>query len=171
MKNIVGEIIMSKTALYDKHVALGGKIVDFHGWELPVQYTSIINEHTAVREKAGLFDVSHMGEIFVTGAEAEKFIQYLVTNDITKIPDNKIIYTPMCYETSGVVDDLLVYKYNNEKYLMVVNASNADKDYEWITTQISNYDATAVNKSTEYSQIAIQGPNAQAILQKPQILI
>lgn len=156
---------LKRTPLYPVHKKYGGKLIDFGGWELPVQYQGIIKEHQMVREKAGLFDVSHMGEIEVTGEKAEEFVNYLVTNDITTIKDLQIQYTPMCYENGGVVDDLLAYRYNPQHFLLVVNASNCDKDFAWIKEH--TYPGVAVtNRSDEYAQLAIQGPLAQSILQK-----
>ncbi len=157
-----------KTPLYDEHVKLGGKIVNYAGWALPVQYEGqgLVVEHEAVRNAAGLFDVSHMGEIKVTGKESAKFLDYLLTNDISKMVDTQIIYTFMTYESGGVVDDLLVYKFNDEHYLLVVNASNVDKDYEWILKQKEGFDVVVDNISEEVGEVALQGPLAQKILQK-----
>lgn len=155
-----------KTPLYDEHVKLGGKVVDYAGWYLPVQYEGLVAEHEAVRNAAGLFDVSHMGEIEIRGKEATAFLDYLLTNDISKIADNQILYTFMTYEDGGVVDDLLVYKYNDERYLLVVNASNSDKDYEWITKHQKGFDVLVDNISDNIGEVALQGPLAQKILQK-----
>ena len=156
---------MKKTPLYDIHIKLGGKMIDFGGWALPVQYSSIIEEHHAVRERAGLFDVSHMGEIIVEGPSAFEFIQQMVTNDILGISRGRAIYTPMCYQDGGTVDDLIIYQLEDDKYLLVVNASNIDKDYEWLMEHI--IDGVEVhNVSYDYAQLAIQGPAAQSILQK-----
>lgn len=156
---------MKKTPLYEKHVELKGKVIDFGGWALPVEYSGIIPEHAAVRNKAGLFDVSHMGEITVKGEDAEKYLQMIVTNDISVLNDNQIAYTPMCYPDGGVVDDLLVYKYSSTDYLLVVNASNTQKDFEWLLSQ-SFGNVEIKNVSDEYAQLALQGPEAQTILQK-----
>ncbi|MGI5920956.1 MAG: glycine cleavage system aminomethyltransferase GcvT [Syntrophomonadaceae bacterium] len=156
---------LKRTPLYEMHKKYGGKIIDFGGWELPVQYQSIIKEHQMVREKAGLFDVSHMGEIEVTGEKAEEFINYLVTNDITTLKDLQIQYTPMCYENGGVVDDLLIYRYHPQHYLLVVNAANCEKDFAWIKEHAVP-GVSVVNRSDEYAQLAVQGPLAQSILQK-----
>jgi aminomethyltransferase len=125
---------MKKTPLYDKHVELMGKVIDFGGWALPVEYQGILSEHEAGRTAAGLFDVSHMGEVTVKGPDAEKYIQKMIVNDISSMKDFQIYYSPMCYPDGGVVDDLLVYKYNNEDYLLVINASNTDKIFSgfWI---------------------------------------
>ena len=111
---------------------MGAKVIDFGGWELPVQFSSILEEHEAVRTEAGLFDVSHMGEVIVEGKDAESYINYLVSNDVTKVKINQAQYSAMCYPDGGTVDDLIVYKLADEKYLFVPNASNIDKDYEWI---------------------------------------
>jgi aminomethyltransferase len=156
---------MKKTPLFEEYSRLGGKIIDFGGWALPVQYTGIIEEHKRVREEAGLFDVSHMGEILVKGTRATEFIQKMVTNDISNARNFQIVYSPMCYHDGGIVDDLLIYKFNNEHYLLVVNASNTDKDFKWfIENQESGVEIS--NVSNEYAQIAIQGPKSEAILQK-----
>ncbi|MDD3890334.1 MAG: glycine cleavage system aminomethyltransferase GcvT [Syntrophomonadaceae bacterium] len=158
---------LKRTPLYPMHVKYKGKIIDFGGWELPVQYEGmgIIKEHQMVREKAGLFDVSHMGEITIKGPEAEDFIQKLVTNNIKTISESQIMYSPMCYPDGGVVDDLLIYKYSTIDYLLVVNASNADKDFAWIKENVIDGIEIA-NVSDQFAQLAIQGPMAQEILQK-----
>jgi aminomethyltransferase len=156
---------LKKTPLYKTHIKYGGKIIDFAGWALPVQYEGIIKEHLAVRTKAGLFDISHMGEIKITGPDAEKFIQYLVTNDISKLAYNQVIYTTMCYQNGGTVDDLLVYKFSSDDFLLVVNASNTDKDYNWILDNKERYNIKIKNISNNISQLALQGPKAQEILQ------
>lgn len=155
-----------KTRLYDTHLKYGGKIIEFAGWLLPVQYEGIIEEHQAVRNQAGLFDVSHMGEVEITGKEAFNYVQNLVTNDISTLCDNQVIYTLMCYEHGGVVDDLLVYKFSNEHYFLVINAGNIDKDYEWMLKNKGSYEVQIKNLSKEFSELALQGPAAQHILQK-----
>jgi len=156
---------MKKTPLYEKHIQLKGKMIDFGGWSLPVEYTGIIPEHEAVRTKAGIFDVSHMGEITVKGEDSEKYLQMLLTNDISLLNNNQIAYTTMCYPHGGVVDDLLVYKYSNTDYLLVVNASNTEKDYQWMKENIFG-NTEILNVSENYAQLALQGPLAEAILQK-----
>lgn len=155
-----------KTPLYDEHVSLGGKIVDFAGWLLPVQYEGLVPEHEAVRNQAGLFDVSHMGAINVSGKDAEVFLDFLLTNDISKMNDKQIVYTFMCRSDGGVVDDFLVYKLSDEEYLLVVNAINTDKDYEWINEQKKDYEVVIDNQSDETAILALQGPEAVNILQK-----
>lgn len=147
--------------LYQNHHA---KVVDFGGWALPVQFTSILSEHHAVRNAAGLFDVSHMGEILIEGKDAETFINYIVTNDVTKIKVNQAQYTAMCYQDGGTVDDLLVYKLADQKFLLVVNAANTEKDFQWITKH-SKHDVTVTDISEKTAQLAIQGPLALQILQ------
>lgn len=156
---------MKTTPLYEKHMELKGKIIDFGGWALPVEYSGIMPEHEAVRDAAGLFDVSHMGEITVRGQDAEKYLQMVVTNDISVLSERQIAYTPMCYPDGGVVDDLLVYKYSSTNYLLVVNASNIQKDFQWLESQTFG-DVQVNNVSDEYAQLALQGPIAQDILQK-----
>ncbi|HOJ09244.1 MAG TPA: glycine cleavage system aminomethyltransferase GcvT [Clostridiales bacterium] len=154
---------MKKTPLYEQHVNLRGKIVEFAGWALPVQYSSILEEHEYVRNSAGLFDVSHMGEIIIEGPDAEKLIQKLITNNIANMEQGKIIYSPMCYPDGGTVDDILVYKMSNEEYFLVVNASNTDKDYQWMLDNAEG-DAEITNVSSNYAQLALQGPKAMEIL-------
>lgn len=168
-----------RTPLYEAHEQAGGKIVDFHGWLLPIQYGSILQEHETVRTKAGLFDVSHMGEIEVSGPGAFEFLQRLLTNDIDAKP-GKAVYSPMCYPDGGTVDDLIVYRLSSGKYILVVNAANAEKDFNWIkdcangtagttvtnSTNSTNSQISVINRSAEYAQIAIQGPASQAILQQ-----
>lgn len=156
---------MKKTPLYDKHRELGGKMVEFHDWLLPVQYSGIIEEHNRVRNAAGLFDVSHMGEITVEGPDATDFVQKMITNDISKTKDFRIVYSPMCYPDGGTVDDILVYKYSPSFYLLVVNASNTDKDYEWLMKNKEGR-VEIKNVSGYYAQLALQGPEAEKILQK-----
>lgn len=153
-----------KTPLYDAHVAAHGKIIDFGGWALPVQYTSILEEHRAVRERAGLFDVSHMGEIHVTGPGANAAINRLVTNDCSGIAVHQVMYSPMCYPSGGVVDDILIYRLTEADYCLVVNASNTAKDSEWITSHIAGPDVKVTNLSDTLAQLAIQGPLAESVL-------
>lgn len=150
-----------KTCLYDKHLALGAKMSPFGGFDMPIEYSSIKEEHMSVRHHAGVFDVSHMGEIFVSGPDAERFVNHIFTNDITDAPYGKIYYGIMCYPDGGSVDDLLVYKMQGNNYLLVVNAANIDKDDAWIRENSKNYDVTIVNKSDVYGQVAIQGPEAE----------
>ena len=151
-----------KTCLYDKHVALNALMSPFGGFIMPIQYTNITDEHNAVRNNAGMFDVSHMGEIFVSGPDAEKFVNHIFTNNVTGIPDGKILYGMMLYPDGTVVDDLLVYKeFEPSKYLLVVNASNIAKDHEWICAQKEGFDVEIVNASDSWGEIALQGPAAE----------
>lgn len=154
-----------KTPLYEKHVEAGGKIVSFGGYSLPVQYTGIIAEHNAVRKQAGLFDVSHMGEVIVSGKDAFDYLQKMMTNDFTSLQDGKIRYTLMCNDQGGVIDDLLVYRCHSEKYLLVVNAGNREKDVAWLNSQ--KFGDVQVNDiSDEIGLVALQGPKAKEILLK-----
>lgn len=155
-----------KTPLYDAHVKAGGKIVPFAGYLLPVQYeTGVIKEHMAVRTQAGLFDVSHMGEVLCEGKDALANLQMLLTNNFDNMVDGQARYSPMCNEKGGTVDDLIVYKKVDEKYLIVVNAANKDKDYEWMLTHQFG-EVTFKDVSDKYAQLALQGPKALDILKK-----
>ncbi|WP_312343896.1 glycine cleavage system aminomethyltransferase GcvT [Chryseobacterium binzhouense] len=156
---------MKKTALYDKHVSLGAKIVPFAGFEMPVQYSGVTEEHFAVREKAGLFDVSHMGQFFIEGAGAKDLLQYVTTNNINVLENGKAQYSCLPNENGGIVDDLIVYKMDDEKYFVVVNASNIDKDWDHIS-KFNTFGAVMTNASDEMSLLAVQGPKATEILQK-----
>jgi aminomethyltransferase len=155
-----------KTSLFKAHEQAGGKIIDFAGWALPVQYEGILPEHEAVRNAAGMFDVSHMGEVEAKGPEAAAFVQNLVTNDVSVLLDHQVLYAMMCYPDGGIVDDLLVYKFNNEHFYLVINASNVDKDYQWMLDNKNGYQVELNNISSEISEVALQGPKAQEILQK-----
>lgn len=157
---------LRRTPLFEAHEQLGGKIIDFGGWALPVQYTGILDEHRAVRVRAGLFDVSHMGEIMFEGPQAFAAIQHLLVNDCSGMEMHQVLYSPMCYPDGGVVDDLIVYKLGDQRFLLVVNASNTGKDFDWMSKNIVGFDVSAVNISADMAQIAIQGPAAQDILQR-----
>ncbi len=155
---------LKQTPLYEAHVALGGKLIDFGGWALPVQYSSVLEEHKAVRERAGLFDVSHMGELFVCGKDAERYLDHILTNNIASMLPFRCRYSPMCYPDGGTVDDIIVYKFNTERYLLVVNASNTQKDFEWMQQNAEGYDVTLENQYASWAQIAVQGPKANVLL-------
>ena len=155
---------LKRTPLFECYAKYGGKTIDFGGWELPVQFSSIKEEHDAVRNRAGLFDVSHMGEIFVEGSDAEVYLQKLLSNDISKIAIGSAQYNVMCYEHGGVVDDLLTYRLGDNHYLLCVNAANIEKDFEWMLSKKFG-DVTITNKSNDYAQIALQGPLAEEVLQ------
>lgn len=156
---------MKFTRLNRIHKNLGAKMVEFAGFEMPIQYSSIIAEHKAVRNSVGVFDVSHMGEIFITGKKALEFIQHITINDASKLIPGKVQYSAMCYKDGGIVDDLLVYNLAVNEYLLVVNASNLDKDFSWMNEN-NDFDVEINNLSDEYSLLAVQGPNSQKIIQK-----
>lgn len=153
-----------RTSLYDEHLKLGAKIVPFAGWEMPVQYTSVKDEALAVRNEVGVFDVSHMGEFFLEGEDAEKFADYLVTNDILGAPTGKAIYSPLCREDGTVVDDLIVYKLSPGRVMICVNASNIDKDFNWMKSKHQGFNCTLKNRSDEFSLLALQGPKSFEVL-------
>lgn len=156
---------LKRTPLFSVYKEYGGKTIDFGGWELPVQFSSIKEEHEAVRTKAGLFDVSHMGEVEVKGTGGLAYLQKVVTNDVSKLKDGGAQYTAMCYENGGTVDDLLVYKITENHYLLVINASNIEKDYNWLQSHLDE-DVTIENLSEKTAQLALQGPLAEQVLQK-----
>jgi aminomethyltransferase len=157
---------LKRTPLYEQHVALGARMVEFGGWEMPVQYRSIIEEHEAVRTRAGLFDVSHMGEFKVEGSDALAFLQYLVPNDVSRLAVHQALYTQLCRPDGNVIDDLLIYHLAEQQYMLVVNAGNIDKDFAWVKEQAHKFAAvTVVNQSDTTALVALQGPAAVAILQ------
>jgi aminomethyltransferase len=156
---------MKNTALTEKHIALGAKMVPFAGYNMPVTYAGLIQEHHCVRNEVGVFDVSHMGEFWISGPKAFDLIQYATSNDVSKLFDGKIQYSCLPNETGGIVDDLLVYRANEELYLLVVNASNIDKDWDHLSMLNRDFGATMVNKSEETSLLAVQGPKAAQALQ------
>ncbi len=159
--------ILRQTPLNAVHKALGARMVPFGGWEMPVQYAGVLEEHQAVRERAGLFDVSHMGEIEVRGAEALSLVQRLTTNDASRLVDGQIQYSALCYPDGGVVDDVTLYRSSATHFLFCVNASNADKDFAWmqkVHAESGLKGVTLVNRSAEYAQLALQGPRSAAIL-------
>ena len=156
---------LQRTPLRDFHAAHGARLVDFAGWEMPVQYRSILEEHKAVRRSAGLFDVSHMGEVDVRGPEAEKFLNHLVTNDVSKLFPGRVLYSPMCYPSGGVVDDLLVYMRAPEDYFLCINAGNIAKDLTWLHEQAKGFAVTVTDRSDDYALLAVQGPRAATIVQ------
>ena len=149
-----------QTFLHDKHIALGARMVDFAGWDMPVQYSSIIEEHKTVREAVGLFDVSHMGEVLVYGEDALPFLNKLVPQDISKLPDLKAVYCQLTNKRGGIIDDLIIYKLEDKKYLIIANASRIDDDLNWMVRNKCGFDVTIVNESHNYSLLAVQGPKA-----------
>ncbi len=150
---------MKRTPLYEEHLRLGAKMVEFAGWEMPVQYAGVIAEHVAVREAVGLFDVSHMGEIWVTGPDALMALEQLTCNRVSALYDGKAQYSALLNHRGGVVDDIIVYRFSSERFLLCVNASNADKDFEWLKAN-NRTGAVVTNESSEWGQIAVQGPRA-----------
>ncbi|MDE5773224.1 MAG: glycine cleavage system aminomethyltransferase GcvT [Muribaculaceae bacterium] len=155
-----------KTCLHDRHVKQGALMSPFGGFDMPIQYDNITQEHNAVRHEVGVFDVSHMGEVRVKGPEAYKFVSHIFVNDVTGAPDGQIFYGMMCYENGGTVDDLLVYKVNDEEYFLVINAANIDKDVAWIMQNAEGYDCVVTNESDYYGEVAIQGPKAEETVEK-----
>lgn len=155
---------LKKTILYQKHLDNGAKMVEFGGFIMPIEYIGITPEHQAVRNDVGLFDVSHMGEIFVQGKDCMAYLNYLLTNTFSEAANNKMIYSLMLYPNGGVVDDLMIYKFNNEFVLIVCNASNTTKDYEWMLSHVSGFEVKVENKSDEFGQLALQGPKAINIM-------
>lgn len=158
-------IKIKRTPLFDTHVGLGARMTTFAGFEMPIQYSGIIDEHHAVRNAVGLFDVSHMGEVMVTGPGAFEFVQQLVSNDVTRLKDGKALYTVMCTPQGGVVDDLLVYRLAAQRYLLVINASNIGEDYKWMMSHNPS-DAVLENISDQLALIAVQGPRSFDVVQK-----
>lgn len=155
-----------KTCLYDKHVALGALISPFGGFDMPIQYSTIIEEHNAVRQHCGVFDVSHMGEVTVKGKDAERYVNHIFTNDVTNAPKGQIFYGMMCYENGGTVDDLLVYKMDEQDFFLVINAANIDKDWAWIQKQAEGFNIELKNCSDYYAQLAVQGPEAETVVEE-----
>ncbi|MCM2277966.1 MAG: glycine cleavage system aminomethyltransferase GcvT [Oligoflexia bacterium] len=163
--------MLKRTALFEEHQRLGGRLIDFGGWELPVQYSGVIDEHQACRTAAGIFDVSHMGEVHVEGPDAEAYLNYLVSNNVAKLADSQAQYSVLCNEHGGLVDDLVIYRRARDRFLVVVNASNTDKDFAHMVKIQKQFQGgkarvSVTNESARYSQIAVQGPKAAEIVQK-----
>src|SRR3954466_13048025 len=161
-----GTDTLKRTALHDRHASAGAKLVPFAGWEMPVQYTGIRSEHVAVRTGAGVFDVSHMGEIETAGPGAEAFLQRILSNDVTKIAENGAQYSVLTKEDGGVLDDLFTYRLSPDRYLTVTNASNHEKDLAWFQKQADGFDVTLHDALHDYAMLAVQGPNAREIVAK-----
>lgn len=157
---------MKRTSLYESHIGLGAKMVEFGGFEMPIQYSNLKQEALAVREAAGMFDVSHMGEFFVSGKDAVKFVDYLVTNDFAGAKVGKAVYSPLCREDGTVIDDLISYKLAEDQVMICVNAANISKDWNWISSKAGDFDVKLVDRSEDISLIALQGPNAFKILKE-----
>src|SRR5437868_10278909 len=157
---------LKRTPLYEEHHASGARLVPFSGWEMPVQYSSILEEHRAVRTHAGLIDFSHMGEFKVEGPDSQAFLQHLVPNDVARLADHQALYTQLCLPDGGTVDDLIIYHLADNHYMLVVNAGNIDKDFAWVEEQAKHFkDVHLTNQSDTTALLALQGPEAQAILQ------
>jgi len=156
---------MKKTKFYMLHKKAGAKIMEFAGFEMPVQYSSIIAEHKSVRDSVGVFDVSHMGEIFIEGNNALEFVQHITVNDASQLTPGRVQYSAMCYPNGGIVDDLLVYNLAENKYMLVVNATNIEKDYNWMVEN-NKFGVDIRNLSDDYSLLAVQGPNSELVVQK-----
>ena len=157
---------LTKTCLHDRHVALGALMSPFGGFDMPIQYKGITEEHNAVRHEVGVFDVSHMGEVRVKGADACKFVNHIFVNDVTGAPDGQIFYGMMCNEKGGTVDDLLVYKVSDDEYFLVINASNIAKDVDWILKNSEGFDVEIIDQSPYYGEVAIQGPKAEETVEQ-----
>ncbi len=155
-----------KTCLYDRHVALGALMSPFGGFIMPIQYSNITDEHNAVRQHCGVFDVSHMGEVRITGPDAERYVQHIFTNDVADAPLGQIYYGMMLYPNGGTVDDLLVYKMGENDFFLVINAANIDKDVAWMQQQTEGFDITLDHQSDYYGQLAVQGPEAEAVVEE-----
>lgn len=157
---------MKRTPLYNEHIKLGAKIIEFNNWQMPVQYTNIIDEHMTTRNKACIFDTSHMGEFLIEGKDSFKFLQRILAKDINKLENGKCSYTVMCNENSGIIDDLLVYRFNNRRFMLVVNAGTIEKDFKHLISNKENFDVEIKNASNEIAKLDIQGRKAERILQK-----
>jgi len=158
--------VCKKTALYEEHIILGAKMVPFAGWEMPLQYSAIIEEHLNVRNKAGLFDVSHMGQVFISGKDSTNFLQKLVPHDISELSPQKAVYTQLTMKEGGIIDDLIIYKLSSDNnYLLIINASRIDEDVKWLLNNRENLDIIIDNQSENLSMIALQGPFASDILE------
>ena len=155
-----------RTCLYDKHVQLGALIQPFGGFDMPIQYSTIVDEHNAVRQHCGVFDVSHMGEVTVKGPDAERYVNHIFTNDITGAPIGKVFYGMMLYENGGTVDDLLVYKMGENDFFLVINAANIDKDVEWMKSHVEGFDIDLRHESDYYGQLAVQGPESEQVVEQ-----
>lgn len=160
------ETTIKTTCLHDLHVALGALMSPFAGFDMPIQYKGIEDEHNAVRNNCGVFDVSHMGEVLVSGPDAMRFVNHIFTNDVTNLPDGHILYGMMLYPNGGVVDDLLVYRRKSDEYFLVINAGNIDKDVEWIMNQRSGFDVSIEHQSDRYGELAVQGPDAERVMRE-----
>src|SRR3954447_7452571 len=157
---------LRRTPLYDRHERAGAKLVPFAGWEMPVQYEGIRQEHVAVRTGAGVFDVSHMGEIETSGPQAEEFLQRVLSNDVTRIAERGAQYSVLCREDGGVLDDLFTYRLGEGRFLTVTTAANHDRDYDWFRDHAAGYDAEVRDAHADWAMLAVQGPEARAAVER-----
>src|SRR6476661_2803966 len=157
---------LRRTPLYEAHVEAGAKLVDFAGWEMPVEYDGIRAEHLRVRNSCGVFDVSHMGEIETEGPQAAELLQRLLTNDVSKIQVGGAQYSVLCREDGGVLDDLFSYRLADDRYLTVTNSSNHDKDFAWFRKQAEGFDVDVIDRHADYAMLAVQGPSARGIVER-----
>jgi len=163
---VAQESLMRRTPLHARHVRLGAKMVDFNGWDMPIQYAGILKEHEAVRKSVGLFDISHMGSVDITGLNALDLAAELVTNDVGRLTDGKALYSPVCMPSGGIVDDVLVYRLEKHRVRFVINAGNREKDWQWILGHASDKHVDIKAMSDEISLLAVQGPNSKPLLQE-----
>src|SRR4051794_20263072 len=159
-----GAQTLKRTPLYDRHVAAGARLVPFAGWEMPVQYTGIREEHVAVRTGVGVFDVSHMGEAETTGPEAERFLQHILSNDVSRIAERGAQYAVLCRDDGGVLDDLFTYRLAPDRFLTVTNAANHERDLAWMRTHAEGFDVQLADRLRDYAMLAVQGPEARALV-------
>src|SRR3712207_5397368 len=160
----MAEPALQRTPLHDRHLAAGARVVPFAGWEMPVQYAGIREEHRAVRERAGVFDVSHMGEVETAGPHAEAFLQRVLSNDVTRIPERGAQYSVLCREDGGVLDDLFTYRLDGGRFLTVTNAANHDRDLAWLRRYAEGYDVELRDRRHDYAMLAVQGPAARGVV-------
>ncbi|MBU0757761.1 MAG: glycine cleavage system aminomethyltransferase GcvT, partial [Nanoarchaeota archaeon] len=158
--------MLLKTPLNKEHRKLGATMVDFGGWDMPVQYTNVIDEHTTTRTKAGLFDICHMGEFEITGPDSFAFIQMLITNDISKLVPGKALYSTICRMNGTIIDDSFIYMFDKDRYMIVVNAANIKKDFDWMKSLSKDYSIILIDKSDATAKIDLQGPASEKILQR-----
>ena len=157
---------LSQTCLHDNHVRLGAKMVDFAGWHMPIQYNSIVSEHNAVRERVGIFDVSHMGQIFISGKDASSFLSYVTTWDVNKLSEGDCRYCHILNNDGQIIDDTIVYTFSNQDYMLVPNASMISKVFDWLNLNSSNFEVNIYNKSKEFFCLAVQGPESLRLLRQ-----
>src|SRR5919205_3178935 len=160
-----GAETLKRTPLYDRHVAAGARLVPFAGWEMPVQYSGIREEHLAVRGSAGIFDVSHMGQVETRGPQAQEFLQRMLSNDVAKMDVGGAQYSVLCREDGGVLDDLFTYRLASDRYLTVTNASNHERDFGWLRSHAGSFDVDVLDRHADFAMLAVQGPGAREAVQ------